>query len=51
MKATTLKNGKTTDYYYEPEHYQQAFDYYTQLVRTGDIDAFSLTVIPGWGDA
>ena len=45
MKATTLKNGQTKDYYFDPEHYQATFDYYTQLVRTGDIDAFSLTIV------
>lgn len=46
MKATTLKNGKTTDYFFDPEHYQLAFEHYTQLVKTGDIDAFSLTILP-----
>lgn len=44
MKATVLKDGKRTDYYFDPEHYQLAFDHYTQMVRTGEIDTFSLTI-------
>lgn len=45
MKATVLKNGKTTDYFFDPEHYQACFDAYTQMVRTGEIESFSLTLV------
>jgi hypothetical protein len=45
MKATVLKDGIRTEYFFEPEHYYVAFEAYTQMVRTGEIDTFSLTLL------
>jgi hypothetical protein len=44
MKVSVIKDGKTTDYYFDPEHYQRAFETYTQAVKTGDIETFAITL-------
>jgi hypothetical protein len=45
MKVTVLKNGQTTDYYFDPEHYQAAFKSYTEMAKSGEIESFSITVM------
>jgi hypothetical protein len=44
MKVTVLKDGKTTDYFFAPEHYKTAFASYTQMKADGLIDAFTITL-------
>jgi hypothetical protein len=44
MKVTVLKNGQTTDYHFDPEHYSKAFDAYKAMQSNGEIDAFSIVL-------
>lgn len=44
MKVTVLKNGQTTDYYFDPQHYATAWESYKEMQANGEIDAFSIVV-------
>jgi hypothetical protein len=44
MKVTVLKNGQTTDYYFDPEHYLRAYESYKAMQESGEIESFSITV-------
>jgi hypothetical protein len=43
MKVTVLKNKTATNYFFAPEHYQEAFKAYSQMKANGEIDAFSIS--------
>ena len=47
MKVTTLNNGiaKVAVSYFDPNEYQLFFDDYTQRVRTGEIESFSISLV------
>jgi hypothetical protein len=44
VKITVLKDGKTTDYHFAPEHYLSAYESYKVMQESGEIDAFSIVV-------
>jgi hypothetical protein len=42
MKISVLLDDKLTNYYFDPSHYQTAFDFYKGLQTNGEITAFSI---------
>ena len=44
MRVTVLKNDTTTNYYFDPQHYQACWDAYAKMQQDGEIQAFSILV-------
>lgn len=47
MKVTVNKNNTVTDYYYAPEHQNEAIGWYTKEYWAKSIDGFKATLESG----